>query len=259
MSLQHTATILVGHGSLLADSGKAMMQIADRLRQQQVTALVEAGFLNFSQPAFAEAVDRVAIQGAHMVVVQPYFLIAGYYVVHELTALVHSVAARYPQLSFVVADVFGDHPAMTRLAQKRLAAVDPAPGAHTGLLFTAHGTPIAAANAPIERILAQVQQQMGYGPATVGYLECNEPDIPAAFARLVAAGVQRITVLPYFLHLGRHVRKDLPALFEQARQAHPEVTINIAHHLDYDPLLAKAAAGSIRAVVGSTIVEKVVV
>jgi sirohydrochlorin ferrochelatase len=243
------AAILVGHGSLLADSGKAMLQIANELRQQRVLERVEAGFLNFSQPTFATVVKQMAEQGAGTVVVQPYFLIPGYYVASELVALVEVVATEQPQLHFLLADVFGDHPALTQLALKRLAAIDPAPAAKSGLLFAAHGTPIAAANRPIERILGHVQQEMGYGAATVGYLECNEPAIPAAFTRLVEAGVQRITVLPYFLHLGRHVRKDLPRLFEQARQDHPSIPITIAHHLDYDPLLVEATADRIRSAV----------
>lgn len=246
---QPAAAVLVGHGSLLADSGKAMMQIATRLRQQQVMPLVEAGFLNFSQPTFDTVVAQVATQGARTIIVQPYFLIPGYYVVHELAARVQALIAAQPQLRVVMADVFGDHPALARLAMKRLAAVDPAPDARTGLLFAVHGTPIATGNAPIARILAQVQQEMGYGPAILGSLECNEPAIPAAFAKLVAAGAHRITVLPYFLHLGRHVRKDLPRLFEVARQTHRRVPITVAHHLDYDPLLVEVTADRIRSAV----------
>jgi sirohydrochlorin ferrochelatase len=241
-----TAAVLVGHGSLLADSGKAMMQIANELRQQRALERVEAGFLNFSQPTFASVVSRVKEQGAHTIVVQPYFLIDGYYVAHELAVLVQSLATEHPQLCFKVAPVLGDHPALVQLACKRLAAVDPAPDRQTGLLFAAHGTPLPAANGAIERVLAQVQQQQGYGPATVGYLECNDPNIPAAFARLVAAGVERITVLPYFLHLGRHVRRDLPRLFDEARQTHSPLPITIAHHLDYDPLLVETVADRIR-------------
>jgi sirohydrochlorin cobaltochelatase len=246
---QPAGAVLVGHGSLLADSGKAMMEIASQLRQQRVLERVEAGFLNFSQPTCASVVTRVKDQGAHTIVVQPYFLIDGYYVVHELAALIDSLAVEHPQLSFRVAAVLGDHPALIQLACKRLAAADPAPESDTGLLFAAHGTPMPAANGAIERVLAAVRQQLGYGPATVGYLECNEPDIPAAFARLVAAGVRRISVLPYFLHLGRHVRKDLPNLFEAARQTHRHVTITVAHHLDYDPLLVEVVADRIRTAV----------
>jgi sirohydrochlorin ferrochelatase len=242
MTTKRSAAILVGHGSLREASGAAMMQVAEQLRAQRVTPIVEAGFLNFSQPTFAQAVAQAHAQGATSIIVQPYFLIQGHYVAKELPALVRTVAADYPGLRFVTGEVLGAHPALVRLAHKRLAAVNPAPDQATGVLFVAHGTPLPAANEPISRVLTQVQRQRGYGPAAIGYLECNKPSIPAAFAQLAAAGVRAIDVLPYFLHLGRHVRGDLPALFEEARVAHFDIRIAISRYLDFDPLLVDVTA-----------------
>jgi sirohydrochlorin ferrochelatase len=239
------AAVLVGHGSLLKASGVAMMAIADQLRRKEIAPVVEAGFLNFSQPTFAEAVAKASQQGATRIVVLPYFLIQGYYVANELLALVQTVAGGYPRLHFSMADALGAHPALVNLAIKRLTAVDEMPVSSRGLLFVAHGTPIAAANQPISQVMAQVQQRMGYGRALVSYLECNKPSIPDGITQLVDAGIERITILPYFLHLGRHVRHDLPALFAHARQTHPALDLRIAHHLDYDPLLVDAAADRI--------------
>jgi sirohydrochlorin cobaltochelatase len=114
------------------------------------------------------------------------------------------------------------------------------------LLFVAHGTPLVAANWPVQQVLTQVQQRMGYGPALIGYLECNQPSIATAFAQLVERGIGQITVLPYFLHQGRHVGKDLPSLFDRLRQSHPQVAVRIAHHLGYDPLLVDVVAERMR-------------
>jgi sirohydrochlorin ferrochelatase len=252
MTQTKIAAVLVGHGSLHSDSGLAMMQVAGLLREQGIAPIVEAGFLNFSQPTMAEAVATVVAQGATTVIIQPYFLIEGYYVRHDLRQAVRRLAATYPAVHFSMGAVLGDHDAMLKLACKRLTAVDSLPVAQpeaSGLLFVAHGTPIEEANAPIIRLLQQARDRFGYRQAAVGYLDCNQPDIPAAFDQLVATGVTRLTVLPYFLHLGRHVRTDLPALFDQARQRHPQVEIQVAHHLDYDPLLAQVAGERIRAAV----------
>lgn len=242
MTVNRPAAVLVGHGSLLAASGVAMMQVAERLRTQRVTPIVEAGFLNYSRPSLADAVVKAKAQGASSVIVQPYFLIQGHYVANELPALIHVLARSHTDLPFYLGNVLGAHPALTKLAVKRLAVADPAPARTSGLLFVAHGTPIPAANAPLERVLQQVQAKQGYGSALIGYLDCNQPDILSAFDRLVAQGVTQITVLPYFLHLGRHVRQDLPALFDQARQRHACVEIRVAEHLGFDPLLAEVVA-----------------
>jgi len=237
-----TAAVLVGHGSLHSDSGRAMLQIATLLREQQVAPIVEAGFLNYNEPTLADAVAKAIAQGATQIIVQPYFLIEGHYVRNDLRQAVNAQAATHKPVRFIIGEVLGDHTAMVGLACKRLTAVDPAPPAQTGVLFVAHGTPFAEANAPIQRLLQRVCARGGYQQAGIGYLDCNTPDIPTAFDQLVETGITRLAVLPYFLHLGRHVRTDLPALSGQARARHAHIEIQVAHHLDYDPLLAQVAA-----------------
>ncbi len=239
---QKTATILIGHGSLLSDSGKGMIEVADALRRAGVTPIVEAAFLNYSRPTLAETMAQCHAQGATQVIIQPYFLIEGHYVQNDLPAVVKSVASDYQGVPFTIAEALGAHPALIELALKRLRAVDATADHRTGLLFVAHGTPLAEANAPIKQILRQVQAKAGYGHGAIGYLDCNQPDIPTAIDELAATLINRLVILPYFLHLGRHVRKDLPALFDAARARHPQLTLHIAHYLDNDPLLVTVAA-----------------
>ncbi len=242
MSKRIPAVVLIGHGSLHSDSGSAMIRIAARLREQGVTSIVEPAFLNYNRPTLAEAVIKCKALGATKIIVQPYFLIEGVYVRNDLPALVKSVAAEHRDLIFEIAEAFGDHPAMAKLALKRVQAVDPAPNPAAGLLFVAHGSPLEAANRPIDRVLRRVQTKTGYGAAAIGYLDCNQPDIPSAIAQLAESGVGHITALPYFLQVGRHVREDLPALFQAAQQRHPQTEIRTAEPLGYDLLLAEVAA-----------------
>ena len=247
MTKQTSAAIVVGHGSIHSDSGKSMIRIAARLREQGVAPIVEAGFLNYNRPTFVDAVQKSKALGATGVIVQPYFLINGQYAGQDLPKLVRSVAGAEPDLRFSLAETLGYHPALVKLAQQRILAVDPQPAETTSLLFVAHGTPIEPANAPIERIVQVVGRRLGYGDTLVAYLDCNQPTIPAAIAQLVDAGYRKIVIQPYFLHLGRHVRTDLPAHFEKVRTRHPHVEITVAHHLDYDPFLVNTVAERIMA------------
>ncbi len=247
-STQHAA-IIVGHGSLLGGAGAGMMRIVAQLRQREIAPIIEGGFLNYSIPTVSEAVDCCLRQAATSIIIQPFFLIAGAYVSNDLDSMVKQIASRHPQIRFTIADVLGAHPAMVKLAIKRLAQVqdESSVGLSTrpeqrAVLFVAHGTPLESANLPIIQVMNQVRSQAGYAKGCVGYLDCNQPDIPAAFAQLADLGMKRIDVLPYFLHLGRHVRKDLPEHFEQARQRHPQIDIRVTYHLDDDPLLVQVCA-----------------
>lgn len=70
------------------------------------------------------------------------------------------------------------------------------------------------------------------------FLEISEPSIPDAIDRAVADGAARVVLLPYFLHAGNHMRRDIPALVDEARLRHPDVEIELAEHLGlHDALL----------------------
>jgi sirohydrochlorin ferrochelatase len=71
----------------------------------------------------------------------------------------------------------------------------------------------------------------------VGFMECNEPDIPAAIARCVSAGATRVVAVPYFLHTGNHVCNDLPTLLEEAREKYPTVEFRMGDYIGLSPRL----------------------
>lgn len=244
------AVILIGHGSLRSASGASMIRIAARLRERGVAPVVEAAFLNYSRPTLAETVAKAAALGATTITVQPYFLIAGVYVQNDLRNLVAEVNASFPNLTFQLAPVLGEHPALTTLAQRRVQeALDASHlnSENTTLLLMAHGTPLPAANAPLYAIADTLVNRLRLAGACVSYLDCNTPTIPGAIDQLVADGARQIVALPYFLHLGRHVAEDLPRLITEAQTKHPQRVIHLAHHLDYDLCLVDAVEGLLAA------------
>src|ERR1051325_5886624 len=112
-------------------------------------------------------------------------------------------------------------------------------GMRSALLIAAHGSPMPAANDDLLKIAGEVRAAGRFDLVEVCFLEDNEPSIPTAIALCVDVGAERITVLPYFLHAGRHVVLDLPALLESARVAHPSVEFRLADYLGRSPVIAE--------------------
>ena len=54
---------------------------------------------------------------------------------------------------------------------------------------------------------------------SLAFLELMEPSLSAAVERLVERGASRVVVVPLFLGTGGHIRRDLPALIEEAARA----------------------------------------
>jgi sirohydrochlorin ferrochelatase len=70
-----------------------------------------------------------------------------------------------------------------------------------------------------------------------GFLEFGQPDLAGAVDRLVRQGVHRIVVIPYFLTLGIHLERDLPALVERLMADRPGVEIRVTRPLEGHPAL----------------------
>jgi sirohydrochlorin ferrochelatase len=78
------------------------------------------------------------------------------------------------------------------------------------------------------------------------FLEAARPDVPGGIERCVRRGASRILFVPYFLYMGGHVRRDLPAAARRGRERHPGVQIRIARHLGADPRLVAIVSERVR-------------
>ena len=121
----------------------------------------------------------------------------------------------------------------------------------SALLVLVHGTPRPESNGPIWQVVEEVRSRGVYPIVEVGFMECNEPGIPAAIASCVEQGAQKIVAVPYFLHTGNHVADDLPTAIEQAQTLYPQVEFLMGEFLGRAPeiadLLAKRAHQAVSA------------
>lgn len=84
-----------------------------------------------------------------------------------------------------------------------------------------------------------VKEMTGYQIVEAGFMDLNPPSIFEGAAACVAQGATKIIMIPYFLHLGRHVQRDLPNTVQELRQRHPEAEITLGRHIGFHPKLAE--------------------
>lgn len=102
----------------------------------------------------------------------------------------------------------------------------------TGLIVFAHGSSVESANEAVRTAAAGLAERGGYAHVEAAFLEGGKPDLLGAGESLLAKGAQRLVVLPYFLTVGLHLKRDLPKLIAEFREAHPEVAIETTPPLD---------------------------
>ncbi len=117
----------------------------------------------------------------------------------------------------------------------------------TALVVFAHGSSVETANDAVRAVSAKLARQGGYDVVETAFLEGGTPDLSGAVVKAVMAGAGRIIVLPYFLTLGLHLRRDLPNLIERERRSHPGVTIEVTPPLDGHPGLIAILLDRVRA------------
>jgi sirohydrochlorin cobaltochelatase len=112
-------------------------------------------------------------------------------------------------------------------------------GARALVLF-AHGARAASWAAPFERLRDLTAARVPGVPVSLAFLELMEPRLPAEVARLAAAGIDEVTVVPVFLGQGGHLLRDLPLLVDQLRIDHPGVAVKVAGAVGEDPVVLAA-------------------
>jgi sirohydrochlorin ferrochelatase len=106
------------------------------------------------------------------------------------------------------------------------------------ILLIAHGSRAADANTAMYRVADDLREGE-WGAVECAFLELNEPLIPEGLTRCADAGANLIIAVPYFLHLGKHVKEDLPRIISEWRAANPGIEVRLGNPFGYSPRLTE--------------------
>jgi sirohydrochlorin ferrochelatase len=105
----------------------------------------------------------------------------------------------------------------------------------TGIIVFAHGSRIEPANQAVRSAAADLARAGDYPMVEAAFLELGRPTLEEAADLLVARGVERIVIIPYFLTPGLHLERDLPALIERISNKNKNIQILVTASLDGHP------------------------
>ncbi len=121
---------------------------------------------------------------------------------------------------------------------------------NTGIIVFAHGSRIEPANQAVRSVAADLARAGNYPIVQAAFLELGRPSLEEAADLLVAQGVDRIAVIPYFLTPGTHLERDLPALMDRISNKHKDIQIVSTASLDGHPLLVQILTDRARTALG---------
>ncbi len=110
----------------------------------------------------------------------------------------------------------------------------------TGFIVFAHGSSVESANEAVRKAACDAAQRGGWKIYETAFLGGGQPALQEAVSRTVERGASRVVVIPYFLTLGLHLERDLPALIEEIKIQRPGIEIQVTAPLDGHPALLDA-------------------
>lgn len=109
----------------------------------------------------------------------------------------------------------------------------------TGVAVFAHGSSVESANEAVRIVAKSISSDKAFPLHVTCFLDGGKPDLPVAIEQLLSQGATRILIVPYFLTVGLHLKRDLPDLIRQIQAAHPELPIEVTPPLDGHPALGE--------------------
>jgi sirohydrochlorin ferrochelatase len=109
---------------------------------------------------------------------------------------------------------------------------------NTGIVIFAHGSSVPSANQAVQAVAEAAAAAGAFERVETAFLEAH-PNLEEAVTRLADAGVTRILVVPYFLTLGIHLQRDLPAMVKRLAETYHSLEIRVAPPLDGHPALVR--------------------
>ncbi len=105
------------------------------------------------------------------------------------------------------------------------------------VLIVGHGSPREIANQGFIALVGRIARRLEGSLVMPAFFSIARPSIEDQVAVLVAKGVQKITLMPYFLYTGQHVSKDIPALLDNCRKANPGLELDVLATLEGEAAL----------------------
>jgi len=98
------------------------------------------------------------------------------------------------------------------------------------LIILAHGSRREESNQEIKELTIKVKALAGsnYDLIEYAYLEVVSPALPEAIENCINKGASNITVFPYFLNSGNHVKRDIPEMVETAKEKYSNCSFRIS-------------------------------
>jgi sirohydrochlorin ferrochelatase len=232
------ALLIVDRGSREPDVRRELEQICFLAKQRADYDHVDYSFLEVLPPFIPEGISQCMAAGTNFITVMPYFLYPGMKL--KDTVKQSAKIGRDKNLKLVITKPLSYHPMMVQLIIDRINELKKSrcisqPDRECDVVLIGHGS--SDKNAHDAFVYAANAIRPYYRNVEFCFLELDRPNIEDGIGQVVARDPQAILIVPYFLHKGAHIKRDVIKDLNAALDKYKFKNAFMGHHLGVDEKL----------------------
>jgi sirohydrochlorin cobaltochelatase len=198
--------LICGHGSRDKEGVDGFKEMVRMLKRRYPDRMVDYGFLEFSHPVYAAAVERMYREGVRDITSVPAILFAGGHAKNDIPFEMNTIQRQYQGLKITLCKHIGITASMLQLSKQLIETAEAQHGMRdrkeTCLLLVGRGTADPDANSDVAKLTRMLWEGMGFGFATTAFIGVTQPLLVNTLPIVNALPFKRIVVLPVFLFTG---------------------------------------------------------
>ncbi|MFL6477344.1 MAG: sirohydrochlorin chelatase [Nitrososphaera sp.] len=232
------ALLIVDRGSREPEVREELEEICILAKKQGGYAYVNYSFLEVLPPFIPEGISRCVSAGANHITVMPYFLYPGMKL--KDTVKQSAKIGKDKNLKLMITKPLSYHPMMPKLIIDRINQLKKIknisrPDKQCDVILIGHGS--SDKNAHDAFVHTAKAIECYYRNVVFCFLELDRPNIEEGIHQAVCQNPNLIVIVPYFLHKGAHIKRDVIEDLDAALDKFSFKNAHLCPHLGVDEKL----------------------
>lgn len=208
-----------------------LSETCDMIKRISDYSVVEYCFLEVIPPFIDDGIKNCLEKDIDSITIVPYFLYPGMKLKDAVTKTASIISAQ--RIRMVVSKPLSYQPVISQIVLEHLRSLIKREEIDTSknicLLLIGHGSSDKRAKDAFMYTVRSLETT--YTNVKFCFLELEPPDIDEGYRNCILLGPENILVIPYFLHKGIHIQKDILIDLDKAKKKYGSRNVLISSHI----------------------------
>jgi len=230
------ALLIIDRGSKMKEVQEELHDTCDLIKNKTDYSYVDYCFLEVIPPYIDEGIRKCIEQGVDSITIVPYFLYPGMKLKDAVTKTAYIIHQENKKM--VITKPLSYQPVISEIVLKRVNSLIFEKGIDRDktdlcLLLIGHGSSDKRAREAFLYTVSSLKKT--YKDVKFCFLELEPPNIEEGIRECLTSNPNTIVVVPYFLHKGIHIQKDILVDLAKAQEKYCFKSVFISGHIGVDP------------------------